>query len=176
MKSVFEKLGLTEENAGVFDGEWRGGGSEDRQDLARSTERRLASIRTASDDDYEKTIARAHEAFEKWRNTPGPVRGDTVRRLGNALREAKARARSTRDARDRQDSRRRRRRSAGDDRHLRFCRRPIANALRPDHSIGTAKSSFDGAMASARSCRGDQRIQFSSRGLVVERGAGRRLR
>jgi len=25
----------------------------------------------------------------KWRTTPGPVRGDTVRRLGNALREAK---------------------------------------------------------------------------------------
>ena len=29
------------------------------------------------------------EAFLKWRTTPGPVRGDTVRRLGNALREFK---------------------------------------------------------------------------------------
>ena len=44
---------------------------------------------TASSDDYDKAIARAHEAFLKWRTTPGPVRGDTVRRLGNALRESK---------------------------------------------------------------------------------------
>ena len=49
----------------------------------------LASVRTASDDDYDKAIARAHEAFLKWRTTPGPVRGETVRRLGNALRELK---------------------------------------------------------------------------------------
>ena len=44
---------------------------------------------TASDGDYDKAIARAQEAFLKWRTTPGPVRGDTVRRLGNALRELK---------------------------------------------------------------------------------------
>ncbi|HEY0551761.1 MAG TPA: aldehyde dehydrogenase family protein, partial [Verrucomicrobiae bacterium] len=37
-----------------------------------------------------KTIARAQEAFEKWRVTPGPVRGETVRQLGNALREQKS--------------------------------------------------------------------------------------
>jgi aldehyde dehydrogenase (NAD+) len=35
-------------------------------------------------------VARAGEAFLKWRLTPAPVRGETVRRLGNALREAKA--------------------------------------------------------------------------------------
>src|SRR6058998_1585056 len=51
--------------------------------------RRLASIRTASDEDYGNAITRAQEAFLKWRATPGPVRGDTVRRLGNALRELK---------------------------------------------------------------------------------------
>ena len=47
-------------------------------------------MRTASDDDYERTITRAQEAFEKWRTTPGPVRGETVRQLGNALRELKS--------------------------------------------------------------------------------------
>ena len=46
-------------------------------------------MRTASADDYDRAISRAHEAFLKWRTTPGPVRGDTVRRLGNALRESK---------------------------------------------------------------------------------------
>ena len=34
-------------------------------------------------------VRRAQEAFLKWRATPGPVRGETVRQLGNALREQK---------------------------------------------------------------------------------------
>src|SRR5207245_5123811 len=74
--------------AGGFDGEWRGGGATIEK-ISPIDGRRLASIRTAGDDDYNKSISRAHEAFLKWRVTPGPVRGETVRRLGNALRELK---------------------------------------------------------------------------------------
>src|ERR1700719_1856211 len=88
MQSIIEKLGLAEDNAGVFDGKWRGGGAKIDK-ISPIDGRRLASIRTASDEDYEKTISRAQEAFLKWRITPGPVRGETVRRLGNALRDAK---------------------------------------------------------------------------------------
>ena len=88
MKSVFEKLGLTDVNDGVFDGEWRGGGAKIDK-ISPIDGRRIASVRTASDGDYDKAIARAQEAFLKWRTTPGPVRGDTVRRLGNALRDLK---------------------------------------------------------------------------------------
>ena len=88
MRSVFEKLGLAAENPGVFCGEWRGsGGSIDK--ISPIDGRKLAGVRTASDEDYEVAITRAQEAFEKWRRTPGPVRGETVRRLGNALRELK---------------------------------------------------------------------------------------
>ena len=88
MQPVFEKLGLADDNAGVFDGDWRGGGAKIDK-ISPIDGGRLASVRTASDDDYSKAIARAHEAFVKWRVTPGPVRGETVRRLGNALRELK---------------------------------------------------------------------------------------
>src|SRR6266704_1007125 len=88
MQSVLERLGLAEENAGVFCGEWRGGGAKIDK-ISPIDGRKLASIRTASDEDYEAAIGRAHEAFLKWRITPGPVRGETVRRLGNALREFK---------------------------------------------------------------------------------------
>src|SRR5947199_509322 len=88
MKSLLEKLGLTDDNAGVFDGEWRGGGAKIDK-ISPIDGRRLASVRTASDDDYNKAIARARKAFLKWRVTPGPVRGEAVRRLGNALRELK---------------------------------------------------------------------------------------
>src|SRR5213082_2940148 len=88
MTSVLEKLGLADDNAGVFDGEWRGGGAKIDK-ISPIDGQRVASVRTASADDYDKAIARAQEAFLKWRTTPGPVRGDTVRRLGNALREMK---------------------------------------------------------------------------------------
>ena len=88
MKTPLEKLGLTDDNAGVFDGEWRGAGPTFDK-ISPIDGRRLASARTASADDYKKAISRAHEAFVKWRVTPGPVRGETVRRLGNALRELK---------------------------------------------------------------------------------------
>ncbi|PYL53682.1 MAG: aldehyde dehydrogenase family protein, partial [Verrucomicrobia bacterium] len=88
MKTVLEKLDLSDDNAGIFDGEWRGGGAKIDK-ISPIDGRRLASVRTASDEEYGKAIARAHEAFLKWRVTPGPVRGETVRRLGNALRELK---------------------------------------------------------------------------------------
>src|SRR5689334_1677830 len=88
MQQVLEKLGLTDVNDGVFDGEWHGGGAKIDK-ISPIDGRKVASVRTASDEDYNKAIARAQEAFLKWRTTPGPVRGETVRQLGNALREHK---------------------------------------------------------------------------------------
>jgi len=88
MQSVLGKLGLAEENAGVFAEEWRGNGPKIEK-ISPVDGQRLATVRTASAEDYDATITRAQAAFEKWRKTPGPVRGETVRRLGNALRELK---------------------------------------------------------------------------------------
>src|SRR6266516_156137 len=88
MQPVLDKLGIADENPGVFCGEWRGGGTKIDK-ISPIDGQRLASVRTASDEDYQKAIARAQEAFLKWRTTPGPVRGEIVRRLGNALRESK---------------------------------------------------------------------------------------
>src|SRR5256884_3129340 len=88
MQSILEKLDIADENPGVFCGEWRGGGGKIDK-ISPIDGRKLATVRSASDDDYQKAIARAQEAFLKWRTTPGPVRGETVRRLGNALRDFK---------------------------------------------------------------------------------------
>src|SRR5213596_4064629 len=88
MQPVLEKLGIADDSPGVFDGEWRGSGAKIEK-ISPIDGRRVASVRAASDDDYNKAIARAQKAFEKWRVTPGPVRGETVRQLGNALRELK---------------------------------------------------------------------------------------
>src|SRR5437879_5198074 len=88
MRTTLEKLGISDVNPGVFDGEWRGHGTTIDK-ISPIDGRRLAGVHSASGDDYEKAIARAQEAFLKWRVTPAPVRGETVRRLGNALRDAK---------------------------------------------------------------------------------------
>jgi aldehyde dehydrogenase (NAD+) len=88
MTSLLKNLGLTEENPGAFSGEWHGGG-EVHEKISPVDGKSLGKVRTASPDDYEKVIRRAQEAFAKWRTTPGPVRGETVRQLGNALREQK---------------------------------------------------------------------------------------
>ena len=69
MEPLLEKLGLTDVNEGVFDGEWRGAGAKIDK-ISPIDGRRIASVRTASDSDYDKAIARAQEAFLKWRTLP----------------------------------------------------------------------------------------------------------
>ena len=49
----------------------------------------LATVAEASAADYEAIAARLHAAFLAWRTVPAPMRGELVRRWGNALREAK---------------------------------------------------------------------------------------
>src|SRR6476620_8830677 len=88
MHNVLKSLSLTDENPGAFSGEWHGGG-EVHEKISPVDGKSLGKFRTAAAEDYEKVISRAQEAFLKWRATPGPVRGETVRQLGNALREQK---------------------------------------------------------------------------------------
>jgi aldehyde dehydrogenase (NAD+) len=47
----------------------------------------LAEITAASPAQVQKVIEKAADAFPKWRDTPAPVRGELVRRIGNAFRE-----------------------------------------------------------------------------------------
>jgi aldehyde dehydrogenase (NAD+) len=89
MNSLLKRLGLREENPGVFFGEWAGHGPGVEK-TSPVDGQVVATVRQASAGDYEQTIARAAETFLKWRAVPGPVRGETVRQLGIALREAKS--------------------------------------------------------------------------------------
>ena len=89
MQSVLNKLGIGAENSGVFNGDWSGSGPVIEK-FSPIDGKLLARVRTATDAEYDQTVVRAQQAFEKWRVTPGPVRGETVRQLGNALRELKS--------------------------------------------------------------------------------------
>jgi len=88
MDNWLQNLGITEKNSGVFDGSWQAGGDVVEQ-VSPINGKRIASVQLGTRDDYERAVKRAQVAFQKWRSVPAPVRGDTVRRLGNALRAAK---------------------------------------------------------------------------------------
>ncbi len=88
MDSVIKSLGLAETNDGAFSGTWGGGGAVIEKHSPVDG-KLLGKVRTATPEDYEQTIVRAQEAFLKWRTVPAPVRGETVRQLGNALRAQK---------------------------------------------------------------------------------------
>ncbi|HXG47216.1 MAG TPA: aldehyde dehydrogenase family protein, partial [Methylomirabilota bacterium] len=88
MDQWLQKLGLGKVNPGVFDGEWGGRGAV-TESVSPINGRVLARVREADAADYERAISRAHAAFLRWRTVPAPVRGETVRKLGLALRAAK---------------------------------------------------------------------------------------
>ncbi len=89
MQDALTRLGIEELNSGGFCGEWIGGG--ERLDSVSPIDGSVvASVRQVTPREYDHVVTRAQEAFEKWRTVPAPLRGETVRRLGNALREVKS--------------------------------------------------------------------------------------
>jgi aldehyde dehydrogenase (NAD+) len=87
--ALFQRLGLSETLSGVCAGDWvaHPGGPE-LVSYNPATGEPLGRVRTASAEDYDRVIAAAQAAFERWRRVPAPVRGEYVRRLALALREA----------------------------------------------------------------------------------------
>ncbi|MDZ4402774.1 aldehyde dehydrogenase family protein [Prosthecobacter sp.] len=88
MQDWLQQLGITDENPGVFDGGWWGGGPL-VDSISPIDETVIARVRQATAAECEAAIGRAHVAFLKWRTVPAPVRGETIRRFGDALRQAK---------------------------------------------------------------------------------------
>jgi aldehyde dehydrogenase (NAD+) len=88
MQDILKKLDIHDVNPGGFHGEWIGNGDM-LESFSPIDGRRIASVKQISTEEYDLVTARAHEAFKKWRLVPAPVRGETVRQLGNALREKK---------------------------------------------------------------------------------------
>ena len=91
MQDILKRLGLAESNPGT----WLGAESlEDTQaqlieSINPASGEVIASVRSTTATEYEKLITAARESFAEWRKVPAPVRGDAVRRIGNALRDHK---------------------------------------------------------------------------------------
>lgn len=87
-----EKLGISEINSGACWGsnEWSDTTTAGIIDsVSPASGEVIAKVYTSNEDDYEKVVTKAREAFLKWRRVPAPARGEIVRKLGNALREYK---------------------------------------------------------------------------------------
>ncbi len=83
---VFSALGLSEENSGVYAGEWLEATGERIDVTNPTTGEILASVTMGSAADYDRVVANSAETFERWRLLPAPKRGQYVRLLGDALR------------------------------------------------------------------------------------------
>ncbi len=92
MKSILDQLGLEAINPGTCAP--LSGWSDDSsggvfESINPTTEEAIASVRSASQADYDRVIVEASKVFEEWRQIPAPRRGEAVRLCGEALRRYK---------------------------------------------------------------------------------------
>lgn len=90
VKDMLQRLGIKEINSGVTTGvEWQQANGDVTVSYSPIDGREIAKVQNASGDDYEMVMKKAEEAFQVWRTWPAPKRGEVVRQIGLALREAK---------------------------------------------------------------------------------------
>jgi aldehyde dehydrogenase (NAD+) len=88
-EEIFSALGLEDENSGGFGGEWLDATGDLLEVENPTTRETIAAVRQVTEDEYDRIVDAAHETFLEWRMLPAPKRGEYVRLIGNALREAK---------------------------------------------------------------------------------------
>ncbi len=90
IKELLERLGIEKINSGVTTGtQWFDVQGAITTSVSPIDGKEIAKIKNATLDDYEAVIAKAQEAFKIWREVPAPGRGEVVRQIGLALRDAK---------------------------------------------------------------------------------------
>ena len=91
MKKILDSLGLADVNPGS----WSGSTSMQTDSaviidsINPANGERIAGVSSSSAAEYDHIVTAAREAFVEWRKVPAPVRGDAIRRVGNALRDNK---------------------------------------------------------------------------------------
>jgi len=91
LKEILEKLNLNSVNSGSWSGatSFQSDSGKIIESINPSTKEVIASVKNSDNDEYEQIISNAQDAFKEWKKIPAPVRGDAVRRIGEALREHK---------------------------------------------------------------------------------------
>ncbi|NOQ52286.1 MAG: aldehyde dehydrogenase family protein [Desulfuromonadaceae bacterium] len=86
-----KELGIKEKNQGASTGiEWNSTIDQGQLDIVSPVDgKHIASVYLASEEDYERIVAKGVEAFKAWRLVPAPKRGEIVRQIGLQLRKHK---------------------------------------------------------------------------------------
>ena len=89
IEEALEQLGIKEINKGTSTGsDWFSNG-EEISSFSPVDGKLIAKVTTTSNEDYEKVMKSASEAFKTWRIKPAPQRGEIVRQFGDELRRLK---------------------------------------------------------------------------------------
>jgi aldehyde dehydrogenase family 7 protein A1 len=84
-----QRLGLQQSNLGVVASEQFANGSTNVQ-VSPSTGQSFTEVVFGTEADYDTCVAEMNASKAAWANTPAPIRGEVVRRIGELLREKKA--------------------------------------------------------------------------------------
>ena len=83
-------LGVRPVSRGACWGEWLDTAAGEIASTSPADGSEIGRVKLASKTDYDAVISRAQSAFERWRMTPSPRRGEIVRLLGEEFRRHKA--------------------------------------------------------------------------------------
>ncbi|HLG35798.1 MAG TPA: aldehyde dehydrogenase family protein [Bacteroidia bacterium] len=90
IEEVLKTMGIKSLNSGANTGtKWFDTKGEVLESFSSSDGEKIASVKQATTDDYEKIISGAQNAFIQWRMIPAPKRGEIVRQMGDAMRQYK---------------------------------------------------------------------------------------
>ncbi len=89
IKEALKTLGIYQENSGVSTGENNFGSGQIIESYSPVDGALIGKVSTATQEDFNKVIATANQAFKLFRLIPAPKRGELVRQFGLKLRELK---------------------------------------------------------------------------------------
>lgn len=90
ISKILKQLGIKEINKGASTGEnWLDTNGEVYSSITPVDGSEIAKVTSATSEDFNKVVDKAHQAFLEWKKVPAPLRGEVVRQIGNALREYK---------------------------------------------------------------------------------------
>ncbi|MCK6579823.1 MAG: aldehyde dehydrogenase family protein [Anaerolineae bacterium] len=89
-KALLKKLGIRANNPGTAAGsQWLENKGAKLTSYNPTTGEPIAKVVQTSESAYHQVVERATQAFQTWRMTPAPRRGELIRQLGEALRALK---------------------------------------------------------------------------------------
>ncbi|MBC8346751.1 MAG: aldehyde dehydrogenase family protein [Candidatus Marinimicrobia bacterium] len=92
MNSILKDLGIDDVNYGACSGMNKWSSSQEGgllESINPATEEVIAGVYQTTEMDYERIVQESVSAFKEFRKVPAPIRGQLVRKMGDALREKK---------------------------------------------------------------------------------------